>query len=59
METYASKEAVAFAMWRVIRDTSGQREARELDGDFALFARCLEAVENKKPMRVSQDAVSG
>lgn len=59
METYASKEAVAFAMWRIIRDTTAANEIRSVDQDLALYARCREAVESKKPMHITLEAAEG
>lgn len=46
------KEAVALTLWRVIRD-SHPNTKQSVETELDLYGKCLEAVENKKPMRVA------
>jgi|GEM_PF-6777210 len=52
METFASNEAVAFALWRIIRDTHAGASKQSVDSELALFSQCLETVRSKKPMQI-------
>ena len=45
-------EGVALTLWRVIRDSHPETK-QTVETELQLFGKCLDAVENKKPIQVS------